>query len=91
LKINSPFLLQYYEKWKKLLEQQTEYSDSIRGEGEYYGLARTGPYSFKSCYVAFRDNTKWCATVLTKATIAVRRTVLSLSEVKYERREEDKQ
>lgn len=61
----SHFLLQYYEKFKKQLEQQTKYSDSIRGEGEYYGLARTGPYSFKSCYVAFRDNTKWCATVLT--------------------------
>lgn len=65
LKKTSPFLLQYYEKFKKQLEQQTAYSDSIRGAGEYYGLARTGPYSFKSCYVAFRDNTKWCATVLT--------------------------
>ena len=61
----SPFLLRYYEKYKEQLEQQTAYSDLIRGDGEYYGLARTGPYSFKSCYVAFRDNTKWCATVLT--------------------------
>lgn len=65
LKKSSPFLLRYYEKFRKQFEQQTKYSDSIRGAGEYYGLARTGPYSFKSCYVAFRDNTKWCATVLT--------------------------
>jgi hypothetical protein len=65
LKKTAPFLLQYYEKFKKQLEQQTAYSDSIRGVGEYYGLARTGPYSFRSCYVVFRDNTKWCATVLT--------------------------
>ncbi len=64
LKKESPFLLRYYEKFKKQLEQQTAYSDSIRGGGEYYGLARTGPYSFKSCYVAFRDNTKWCASVV---------------------------
>lgn len=64
LKKDSPFLLQYYEKFKKQLEQQTAYSDSIRGHGEYYGLARTGPYSFRTCYIAFRDNTKWCATVI---------------------------
>ncbi len=65
LKKSSPFLFQHYEKFRKIFEQQTAYSDSIRGDGEYYGLARTGPYSFKSCYVAFRDNTKWRATVLT--------------------------
>ncbi|MBA4285799.1 MAG: hypothetical protein C0434_09745 [Xanthomonadaceae bacterium] len=64
LKKSSPFLFRYYEKFKRQFEQQTAYSDSIRGTGEYYGLARTGPYSFKGCYVAFRDNTKWCATVL---------------------------
>jgi SAM-dependent methyltransferase len=66
LQKNSPLLLQYYKKWKDILEKQTSYSDSIRGHGEFYGVARTGPYSFKSCYVAFRDNTKWCATVITK-------------------------
>lgn len=69
LKKSSPFLFQYYEKFKKIFDQQTAYSDSIRGAGEYYGLARTGPYSFKSCYVVFRDNTKWCATVLTTKTM----------------------
>lgn len=65
LKKISPLLLEFYRKFKTQLEKQTKYSDSIRGEGEFYGVARTGPYSFKSCYVAYRDNTKWCATVLT--------------------------
>lgn len=62
----SPLLLDYYEKYKEIIKLQTEYSDRIRGldSGEYYGLARTGPYSFQDIYVTFRDNTKWRATVL---------------------------
>lgn len=66
LSSKSPLLLRYFEKHKDSFEQQTEYSDALRGEGEYYGLARTGPYSFKETYVAYRDNTKWRATVLRK-------------------------
>ena len=64
----SPLLLQFYKKFRKQLEQQTPYSDMIRGEGAFYGVARTGPYSFRDCYVAFRDNTKWHATVIQKKT-----------------------
>lgn len=66
LKKKSPLLLQYFEKYKEIIEKQTHYSDSLRADGEFYGLARTGPYSFKECYVAYRDNTKWNATVITK-------------------------
>ena len=65
LKRKSPLLLQFFSKYKKILEQQTHYSDSLRAAGEFYGLARTGPYSFRDCYVAYRDNTKWRATVVT--------------------------
>lgn len=59
-------LLEHYEKHKHILEEQTEYSNKIRGPdaGEYYGLARVGPYSFAEYHVAFRDNTKWCAVVV---------------------------
>ncbi len=66
LEAKSPLLLDYYEKYKEIIKSQTTYSDKIRGpdRGEYYGLARTGPYSFKDTYVAFRDNTKWQATVV---------------------------
>lgn len=65
LRAKSPLLLAHYEKFRNILESQTHYSDSIRQAGEYYGLARTGPYSFKDCYVGFRDNTKWAAAVIT--------------------------
>lgn len=66
LREKSPHLLNYLEQSREVIDQQTKFSDKIRGldPGEFYGLARTGPYSFASIYVAFRDNTKWCATVL---------------------------
>ena len=69
LRDTSPHLLNYYEQAREIIEQQTEFSDKIRGDdrGEFYGLARTGPYSFASNYVAFRDNTKWRATVIGSA------------------------
>ena len=69
LRKKSPLLLAFLRKYKDILEQQTHYSDSLRAAGEFYGLARTGPYSFKDCYVAYRDNSKWRATVVTKKTM----------------------
>lgn len=62
----APKLLDYYITHEKVIKEQTEFSDKIRGEdaGEFYGLARVGPYSFADYYVAFRDNTKWCACVI---------------------------
>lgn len=69
LKVESPLLLAYYNKNRSVMESQTKFSDKIRGKdpGEFYGLARTGPYSFARTYVAFRDNTRWCAAVITSA------------------------
>lgn len=61
----SPLLLAHFIKFRKQLSDQTSYSDSLRAEGEFYGVARTGPYSFAHTYVAFRDNTKWGACVVT--------------------------
>ncbi|MGQ0660680.1 N-6 DNA methylase [Sphingosinicella sp.] len=69
LRKEAPHLLGYLRKYRKILEQQTHYSDAIRADGEFYGLARTGPYSFNDCYVAFRDNSKWRATVVTEKTM----------------------
>ena len=65
LRKQSPLLLAYFLKYEKQMSAQTAYSDSIRAEGEFYGLARTGPYSFARNYVAFRDNTRWAACVIT--------------------------
>lgn len=62
----SPHLLGYYQKYEDIIRAQTSFSDKIRGPdaGEFYGLARTGPYSFQEVRVAFRDNTKWRAVVV---------------------------
>ena len=67
LEKSSKHLLQYYKKYEKTIRAQTAFSDKIRGSdaGDFYGLARTGPYSFKNIYVVFRDNTKWRAAVVT--------------------------
>ena len=53
------------------ISAQTGFSDIIRGPdpGEFYGLARTGPYSFAEVYVGFRDNTKWRACVIESASL----------------------
>jgi len=65
-KRQSPLLHGFYRKFQQQFEQQTAYSDAIRRGGEFYGVARTGPYSFHDCYVAYRDNTKWRAAVIQK-------------------------
>ena len=66
LESESPWLLRYYMENEELIRAQTDYSDRLRGAnaGAFYGLARVGPYSFASTYVAFRDNTRWCACVV---------------------------
>lgn len=71
LRKTSPLLLSFYEEWADVLKSQTGFSDSIRGSdaGEFYGLARTGPYSFADCYVAFRDNSRWNACVVTEEDV----------------------
>lgn len=69
LQDQSPHLLAYYQRYEDTLRSQTAFSDKLRGSdpGEFYGLARTGPYSFRNVYVAYRDNTKWRAVVVTSA------------------------
>ena len=66
LERESPLLLQHYDDFEKIIRSQTEFSDKIRGKnpGEYYGLARTGPYSFADIHVGYRDNTKWHSVVI---------------------------
>mgnify|MGYP000349516405 CR=1 FL=1 len=71
LKQESPLLLAYFNRVREILAKQTKANDRVRGEdpGEFYGLPRTGPYSFGATYVTFRDNTKWCATVVTSTKV----------------------
>src|SRR4029077_1876539 len=70
LSVRAPMMLKMYQEFDEIIRAQTGFSDSIRGPepGGYYGLARTGPYSFANTYVAFRDNSKWCACVIDSVT-----------------------
>jgi hypothetical protein len=65
-KLSGTKLLGYFDKYEVIIKAQTEYYQRIRGlnAGEFYGMARVGPYSFADFYVAFRDSTKWCAVVI---------------------------
>lgn len=65
---SSPLLLAYYEKNRDMIESLSPFNAKIRGPnpGAFYGLARTGPYSFADVYVAFRKDTQWCAAVVAK-------------------------
>lgn len=64
---SSKLLAAYFNKFRKVIELQTQYTDKIIGEKnktEFYALARVGEYSFAEHYVAFRDNSKWQSTVV---------------------------
>jgi hypothetical protein len=68
LRFRSPRLFRYYDGVREVLGAQSKYTDKIRGKGsEFYSIARTGPYTFAETRVAFRDNTRWCAAVVTAA------------------------
>jgi hypothetical protein len=60
-------LATFLTRFKDVIETQTSYNEKIIGKkhyNEFYALARVGKYSFANHYVAFRDNTKWLATVV---------------------------
>ncbi|OGU75965.1 MAG: hypothetical protein A2V93_05295 [Ignavibacteria bacterium RBG_16_34_14] len=62
-------LAKYLNRFKSVILQQTNYNEKIIGKKhskEFYALARVGEYSFAKHYVVFRDNTKWCAAVVSE-------------------------
>ncbi|MCD4829799.1 MAG: hypothetical protein K8R90_10265 [Candidatus Cloacimonetes bacterium] len=63
----SKLLAEYFNRFKKVIQQQTSYNEKIIGKKhskEFYALARVGAYSFADHYVVFRDNTKWQSAVV---------------------------
>lgn len=65
----SKLLSQYFNKFKKVINEQSDYTSKIIGEkhnSEFYALARVGDYSFAKHYVVFRDNTKWLSAVVSE-------------------------
>ncbi|SHH37409.1 hypothetical protein SAMN02745245_01181 [Anaerosphaera aminiphila DSM 21120] len=68
LRKESPKIFKFFNESKGLFENQSAYSKKlINGEDiPYYSLARVGEYSFAPHFVAFRDNTKNVATVVSE-------------------------
>lgn len=68
----APNLMQYLNANRLSLEDQTAYNDKIIGKkhkNEFYALARVGEYSYGDYFVAFRDNTKWQAAVVSRLPV----------------------
>ena len=67
LTLISPLLAKFFNRFKSVISAQTDYNAKIIGEKhntEFYALARVGLYSYAPHYVAYRDNTKWGACVV---------------------------
>lgn len=62
----APSLAKYLLSSKGIIKEQTEYSEKIINDSnaEFYALARVGKYTYANYAVAYRDNTKWQATVV---------------------------
>lgn len=67
LSIKSPELIKFYQAYKEKFLAQNSYSDRLinNNQAEFYALARVGDYCFAENYVVYRDNSKWCASVVT--------------------------
>lgn len=68
----APNLMGYFNANRSSFEDQTAYNDKIIGDkhkNEFYALARVGLYSYGDFFVAFRDNTKWQAAVVSKLPV----------------------
>jgi len=61
---NSRRLSDYLIDYKNLIEQQSKRSLDLSLGSEFYALSKIGDYTFVDVLVAFRDNTKLCATVI---------------------------
>jgi hypothetical protein len=67
----SPHLSSYLLRHQDVLESQTGYNARIIGKANqaFYALARVGEYSFRDIHVAYRDNSKWVASVVAPLTM----------------------
>ncbi len=83
--LNNDELLNYLIIHKELIDSQSEKSKQMQRGDEFYSLSKIGPYTFGKYIVAARDNTKFCASVITdrqtpwgetKQTICVKHTML---------------
>ena len=56
---------EYLLNYKDLINQQSSKSLELSIGNEFYALSKIGNYTFTNVLVTFRDNTKFCAAVIT--------------------------
>lgn len=68
LREKSPLLFKHFSLHKELFESQNHYSKKIINGSHvpYYSMARVGDYTFAPYHVAFRDNTRNVACVVSE-------------------------
>lgn len=83
--VNNGELFNYLVKHKELIDMQSEKSKQMHRGDEFYSLSKLGTYTFAENIVAARDNSKFCASVITprmtpwgefKQTICVKHTII---------------
>lgn len=75
----------YLADHKAIIDKQSEKSKQMHRGDEFYALSKIGPYTFAEHIVAARDNSNFCASVITaettpwgekKPTICVKHTII---------------
>ena len=78
-------ILLYLANHKNIIDMQSEKSKQMHRGNEFYALSKIGPYTFADNIVAARDNSKFCASVISKEktpwgeykqTICVKHTII---------------
>lgn len=87
---NAEALGNYFANHRNILEMQSEKSKSMHQGDAFYSLSKIGDYTFAPHIVAARDNSKFCATVVsptltpwgeTKQTICVKHTIIISQDI----------
>lgn len=75
----------YFSEQKKILDMQSDKSKTMHQGDEFYALSKIGKYTFAPYIVAARDNTNFCASVITpvltpwgelKKSVCVKHTII---------------
>lgn len=88
---NNRELALYFANHKNVLDKQSEKSKSMHQGEEFYALSKIGPYTFAPHIVAARDNTYFCASVISptktpwgeiKTSVCVKHTIIISQDTK---------
>lgn len=80
----------YFSNHKNILDMQSEKSKTMHQGEEFYALSKIGPYTFAPYMVAARDNTFFCASVISptltpwgemKTSLCVKHTIIISQDV----------